>query len=76
MLIGYDFNYWFPDKDLYVAAKFDNFKQEILEYKYLNTKAYYKQIIPKANTHHNTIIVKALQSEIDIGINTKLKKEK
>ena len=59
--VGYDFDYWSPDKDLYVARKYDNLKDEILNCKYLDVNDYYNQILPKSQYYQKTNITKSIK---------------
>ena len=50
-----------------MKPKYDNFKQEIINYKYINIKQYKQEIFPKAGIYHKTQMAKAMKSDDDIN---------
>ena len=63
--IGYDWNYWrdsFIDARLHVNKKYENLKEEILSYQYLNIGLYDEEILPKATAFEQTQLVKSLKA--------------
>ena len=63
--VGYDFKYWpyYKDDNNYIDKKYENFKEEILNYQHLNIRSYVKEIIPKATVFMKTKLVKSLEAK-------------
>ena len=54
----------YTPKELYIKPKFSSFKQEIMEYKYLNLKIYQTIILPKINACIKTKMAKAMGATV------------
>eukprot|EP01084_Bolivina_argentea_P285739 490057_1 len=67
-LVGVNFSYWKECKnrnnceEIFVNSKYNSFKQEILEYGYININDYNKHIIIKCNQYLGTQKVKTLKA--------------
>ena len=49
------------DGPLFVTRKYDNLKEEILNYKHINIKHYKQEILPKANAYYKTKLVQSMK---------------
>ena len=70
--VGFNFQYWESkwckkDDPYFVDKKYDNLKEEIMNYYYLSIKLYKKEIIPKAQQYHKSQIVKSIKAPIVAG---------
>lgn len=71
--VGFNFQYWKHKKyiiykngkqelnDFYVDNKYDNLKEEILNYRYLNIALYFTEIMPKSTAFHQSKLVQSLK---------------
>ena len=59
--VGYNFQYWHKNRENYINPKYDNLKDEIFSYEYLNIDLYDKEIIPKSKEFHQTHLVKSIK---------------
>ena len=59
--VGIPWNYYDYNK-YYVPQKYENLKEEILEYKYIDAFQYLQEILPKAEGYHKTELVASMKS--------------
>ena len=63
--VGFNFNYYDRNNPLFMKPKYENLKEEILHYQYINIQQYKQGIIIKANEYQQTQLVQSMKARID-----------
>lgn len=64
--IGIDWEYYEnKENGLFVEPKYDNLKDEVLQYKYFDIKLYESELLPKADNYRTSTKIKCMKSKYD-----------
>ena len=63
--IGFEYDYWDPEKDLFIKRKYKNLKEEMMNYQHLDLQQYQEEILPKTDIIHQTNLCQSMVTDSD-----------